>query len=141
METFLKGKKPYIIEFKRIGEMATGYISVAEIEEQIPFKIERVFWTYYTPESIMRGTHAHHNTQQVLIAVAGTITLHTELPDGTKDKFLLDSPDKGVYLPPYAWHEMHYSHNAVQLVLASTKYAKEDYIRDYEQFKKLKDHG
>ena len=136
MESFLKDAKPHIIEFKRIGEMATGYISVAEVEKEIPFKIERVFWTYFTPESIMRGTHAHHNTQQVLIAVAGIIKVNTELPDGTRHQFILDTPEKGVYIPPFAWHEMYYSHNAVQLVLASTKFHAEDYIRDYEQFKK-----
>ena len=141
METLLKKKRPYLIDFKRIGEMTTGYISVAEIEKEIPFDIKRVFWTYFTPESIQRGTHAHHQTEQVLIAVAGIIRVETELPNGTKDTFLLDTPNKGVYIPPYAWHDMYYSHNAVQLVLASTQFKVTDYIRDYEYFKTLKDHA
>jgi hypothetical protein len=49
--------------------------------------------------------------------------------------FVLDTPGKGVYVPPGAWHTMQYSHSAVQMVLASTLYEEKDYIRDYNDFK------
>lgn len=128
---------PHIIHFKQIGASDTGFISIAENNKQIPFSIQRVFWTYYTPQSLKRGTHAHHQTEQVLIAVNGTIEVETELPDGTKNLFSLNSPDIGVYIPPNAWHIMHYSHSAVQMVLASTLYDEKDYIRDYAHFKQI----
>lgn len=127
--------KPHIIEFPKLGESSIGYISVAENQKHIPFEIKRVFWTYYTPESIVRGRHSHHNTEQVLIAVAGKIIVHTELPDGELQTFVLDTPEKGVYVPPTAWHTMQYSHTAVQMVLASTVYNEKDYIRNYDDFK------
>ena len=130
--------KPHQIQFKKVGQPAVGYISIAEFEDVIPFVVKRTFWTYYTPENVIRGRHAHHQTEQVLIAVAGRITVRTESVSGEMHEFLLDSPDMGVYIPPDCWHTMQYSHNAVQMVFASTHYDEQDYIRDYETFQKLR---
>ena len=130
-------EKPHIIQFPKIGNSEIGFISIGEANKLIPFVIERVFWTYFTPQSLSRGRHAHRKTEQVLIAANGVINVSTELPDGTVQNFLLDNPDIGVYVPPNAWHVMNYSHAAVQLVMASSAYDEKDYIRDYDQFKTL----
>ncbi len=130
--------RPHIIEFPKLGEPTIGYISVSENYRQVPFEIKRIFWTYFTPESIVRGRHAHYVTEQVLVAVAGRIIVNTELANGELDAFIIDSPNKGVYVPPNAWHTMQYSHTAVQLVLASTEYNEKDYIRSFEEFKNRK---
>ncbi|MCU0416409.1 MAG: FdtA/QdtA family cupin domain-containing protein [Cytophagaceae bacterium] len=129
-------ERPHLITFPKLGESSIGYISVTEAESQVPFTINRVFWTYYTPESIVRGRHAHYQTEQVLVAVTGRIIITTEEPDGTIQVFNLESPNEGVYIPPNCWHTMQYSHTAVQLVFASTKYNESDYIRSYDDFKK-----
>jgi dTDP-4-dehydrorhamnose 3,5-epimerase-like enzyme len=128
---------PFVIEFSKIGDSSIGFISVVENKIPIPFEIKRVFWSYYTPESIVRGRHAHHKTEQILIAVSGRILVTTELSNGEINTFVLDSPNKGLYIPPAAWHTMQFSHNSVQLVLASTIYSESDYIRDYNEFKNL----
>lgn len=130
-------KAPYIIEFKKLGSSDIGFISVSENQGQIPFTVERLFWTYFTPEDIVRGKHAHYKTEQILIAVAGRIIVNIEMPNGEKQSFTLDKPNIGLYLPPHCWHTMQYSHSSVQLVLANTKYDEKDYIRDYDQFKKV----
>lgn len=130
-------KDPVIIQFPKIGDSSIGYISVTEQLISIPFEVKRIFWTYYTPESIVRGRHAHHVTEQVLIAVAGRITVTTELADGTIQTFRLEDPHVGLYVPPHAWHTMQYSHSAVQLVLASAAYTESDYIRNYNQFREV----
>ncbi|WP_426060737.1 sugar 3,4-ketoisomerase [Hymenobacter sp. B1770] len=126
---------PYLIKFPKLGAPEIGYISVTEQHRLVPFTIERIFWTYYTPESIVRGRHAHHNTEQVLIATAGRITVTTELANGSIQTFKLEDPNVGLYVPPHAWHTMQYSHSAVQLVLASQPYDEADYIREYEAFR------
>ncbi|WP_345117122.1 FdtA/QdtA family cupin domain-containing protein [Hymenobacter algoricola] len=110
---------------------------MSEPDGLVPFEVKRTFWTYFTPESIVRGRHAHHATEQVLIAVAGRIIVTMELPDGAISTFVLESPHVGVYIPPNAWHTMQYSHTAVQLVFASTPYQESDYIRDYSMFKQV----
>lgn len=125
---------PYIIEFDSIGSIEAGYISVAEEKRNIPFEIKRTYWTYYTPQNVSRGGHANIEKELVLIAVAGIIHVNIELQNGIKRSFNLNKPNQGLYLPKLCWHTMQYSHNAVQLVLASNHYSAADYIRDYSQF-------
>lgn len=129
--------KPKIINFSKIGLPSSGYISVAE-KETLPFEVKRIYWTYFTPEDVERGSHAHHQLEQIMVAVAGKIIVNTEMSDGSKEQFVLDSPNQGVYLPKYSWHVMQYSHNAVQMCIASMAYEEQDYIRHYEKFKSLK---
>lgn len=127
--------KPRVLSLPKLGAPDIGYITVLESGNYLPFTIARTFWTYYTPESIVRGRHAHYRTEQVLVALAGRIIVTTEQADGTLETFRLESPDTGLYVPPSVWHTMQYSHTAVQLVLASTTYEESDYIRDFEHFR------
>ncbi len=129
--------KPFLIEFPSIGKSEIGYISVAE-NTSLPFRVERVFWTYYTPQEIIRGRHAHHELEQILIAAAGSIRVQTESKEGEIGEFLLDKPSVGLYMPPDHWHTMQYSHSAVQLTLASMAFSEKDYIREYERFRNEK---
>lgn len=133
------GDKPHFIIFDKIGKPNLGYISVAENSENIPFEIQRVYWTYFTPQDITRGGHAHLELEQVIIAVSGVITFYIEDIDGNKSEFILDRPDKGLYIPKRIWRDIKFSHNAVLLCLASKKYKEDDYVRDYETFTELKD--
>ncbi|MDJ0364568.1 FdtA/QdtA family cupin domain-containing protein [Hymenobacter sp. H14-R3] len=128
---------PHLISFPKLGDPSIGYISVTEQQKLLPFEVQRIFWTYYTPESIVRGRHAHHVTEQVLVAAAGRIIVTTELADGCIELFRLEDPNVGLYVPPHAWHTMQYSHSAVQLVLASVPYQEADYIREYDEFKRV----
>lgn len=131
-------KNPYIIEFPKIGDESIGYISVTEFNNnQLPFEIKRVYWTYNTAEFILRGRHAHYNTEQILIAINGKILVTTELANSEIKVFTLDKPNIGLYIPPHVWHTMQYSVDAVQLVLASTHYDENDYIRSYNEFKRI----
>ena len=127
---------PFLIEFNKIGSLDLGFLSIAE-GEKIPFEIKRFFWTYQTPEEIVRGRHAHYNTEMILFAMSGRIIVNTEMPGGVKDSFILDRPNIGVYMPKLCWHTMLYQYNAVQLVVASTVYNESDYIRSYDEFLKM----
>lgn len=126
-----------MLDFETIGASSQGYIAVSEFEKHLSFVPKRLFWTYFTPHDIVRGGHAHHETEMVLVAVNGKIELKTESINGEKECFVLDNPAKGVFIPKMCWHTMQYSHNAVQLVIASTIFNEEDYIRSYELFQKM----
>ena len=128
--------KPYIIEFPKIGNSQLGYISVAE-NENLPFEVKRIYWTYYTPESVERGGHAHYELEQILVAVSGKIIVNTEIPGGEKDRFILETPNVGIYMPKFCWHIMQYSHNSTQMCIANMVYEENDYISDYDTFKKI----
>ncbi len=121
------------MEFPKIGNPSLGYISIAE-KENLPFIPKRIYWTYFTPEEVERGGHSHFDLHQILVAVAGSIVVTTEMLDGEKQEFLLDRPNIGVFIPKMCWRTMQYSHNAVQMCIASNEYDEKDYIRDYEEF-------
>lgn len=127
---------PKIIHFPKIGSPSLGYISMAE-NEDLPFEVKRIYWTYFTPEEVERGGHSHINLQQILVAVSGVILVKTEMPSGIQEEFILNSPDKGIFIPKFCWREMKYSHNAVQMCIASIEYDETDYIRSYHDFKKI----
>lgn len=127
---------PHLLTFEQLGAPDIGYISVSEnVLPPLPFSVRRVFWTYHTPDSILRGRHAHHTTEQVLIAVTGRILVTVEHADGRLEVFRLEKPQLGLYMPPSAWRTMQYAPGTVQLALASQPFSEEDYIRDYQGFK------
>jgi dTDP-4-dehydrorhamnose 3,5-epimerase-like enzyme len=129
-----KNNAPFLIDFPSNGSIDIGYIAIAENLTGMNFEFKRAFWAYYTPDSVVRGRHAHHETEMILIAVAGRIVVTTEMNDSKPEVFILEKPNQGLYLPKMCWHTMQYSHNAVQLVLATTLYDEKDYIRDYQTF-------
>jgi WxcM-like, C-terminal len=129
-------QQPRLIEFPKIGTTIEGYISIAE-KENLPFEVKRIYWTYFTPESVTRGGHAHINLEQILVAVSGKIIVTTQMPHQEEERFILESADRGIYIPNYCWRTMKYTHNSVQMCIANMAYEASDYIRDYEDFKKL----
>jgi mannose-6-phosphate isomerase-like protein (cupin superfamily) len=129
--------KPHLVEFPKIGNSQLGYISVAE-NQTLPFEVKRIYWTYYTPESVERGGHSHYELQQILVAMAGKIIVTVESLDGEINEFILENPNQGLYIPKNTWRTMKYTHSAVQMCIASEVYSEADYIRTYSEFKKIK---
>jgi len=127
---------PYLIELPKLGSLEIGFITPINTIGDLPFEIKRTFITYHTPDIIVRGRHAHYITEQILVAVKGKIVVNTETAEGELKSFLLDTPYKGVYIPPNVWHTMQYQKDAIQLVFASSQYDEKDYIREYDDFKK-----
>jgi dTDP-4-dehydrorhamnose 3,5-epimerase-like enzyme len=127
---------PHLIELSKIGSPSLGYITVGQ-NSALPFTIQRVYWTYFTPDSVIRGHHAHRDLEQLIFAVSGRIEFVLESTDGKAEKFVLDSPNVGLYIPRHYWRTIKFSHNAVLMCLASMEYKEDEYIRDYEEFKAL----
>ncbi|MFL5729500.1 MAG: sugar 3,4-ketoisomerase [Cytophagaceae bacterium] len=129
--------KPHLIEFQSFGSSDIGYLTVVESQKNIPFEIKRVFWSYYTPQMVTRGRHAHHKLEQILIPVSGKIVVTNEDLKGETTVHILENPHIGLYIPPMYWHVIQFSHSAVMMSLASMPFDEKDYIRDYEEFKKM----
>ena len=115
-----------------------GSLSFGQIEDHLPFLPRRYFIVYDVPSREVRGEHAHRRLEQFLVCVKGKCSLM--LDDGSARTVVnLDSPRVGVYIPPMVWGVQYaYTQDAVLLVLASDKYDADDYIRDYEEFLRLK---
>lgn len=129
----MKKDKPYIIDLPKIYD-PRGSLSFAQDYNQIPFEIKRVYWTYDVPAGETRGAHSHRQSQEVVIAVSGSFVVN--LFDGNETiSFELNRPFKGLYVPPGYWRTLdNFSTGSVCLVLTSTIYSEDDYIRDYDEF-------
>lgn len=122
-----------LIEFPKI-ENASGNLTFIENGRHIPFRIERVYYTYDVPGGAVRGGHAHKALRQVIVAMSGSFDV--VLDDGTeKRRFHLNRSYSGLYVCPMMWREIdNFSSGSVCLVLASAVYDESDYYRDYQSF-------
>ena len=114
-----------------------GNLSFIENNGHIPFEIKRTFWIYDVPGGESRGGHAYYETKEFIIALSGSFTV--VLDDGKERvEFHLNRSYYGLYIPRMIWREMiDFSTNSLALVLSSTSYSTDDYIRDYKEFKSL----
>lgn len=115
-----------------------GNLSIIEEFKNIPFKIERTYWIYDVPGGESRGGHAYRENQEFIVALSGSFDV--VLDDGREEKvFTLNRSYYGLYVPKGLWRQMrNFSTNSLALVLSSTQYDETDYIRDYQEFLKLK---
>ena len=132
--------KPRIIDLPKFLD-ARGNLSFIEQNNHIPFKIRRTYWLYDVPGGECRGGHAYKENQEFIVALSGSFDVI--LDDGsTKNVYTLNRSYYGLYVPKGLWREMeNFSTNALAMVLSSTDYDANDYIRDYDEFLMLKKNG
>ena len=118
-----------------------GNLSVIEEMKDIPFKVKRAYWIYDVPGGEARGGHAYRENQEFIVALSGSFDV--VLDDGKeKQTFHLNRSYYGLFVPKGIWREMdNFSTNSLALVLSSTKYDVDDYIRDYAESLNLKKNG
>lgn len=123
-------------EFPLISDLR-GNLTVGEFEKEIPFTPKRYFAVFDVPSKEVRGEHAHRECHQFLVCIKGSC--HVVADDGKqRQEFILDKPNKGIYLPPLVWGVQYkYSTDAVLMVFASDHYDSNDYIRNYSDFLKI----
>ncbi|NNC70788.1 MAG: WxcM-like domain-containing protein [Flavobacteriaceae bacterium] len=112
-----------------------GNLSYFESNNHIPFKIKRTYWIYDVPGGEIRGSHAFKEAKEFLVCLSGSFDVN--LYDGSDHKKIhLNRSYYGLYIPNKIWKTLdNFSTNAVTLVVASTMYDMDDYIRDVEEFK------
>ena len=112
-----------------------GSLSFFENSNQIPFDIKRTYWIYDVPGGESRGSHAFKESHEFIIALAGSFDVI--LNDGTGEiKYSLNRSYYGLYIPNMLWRRIeNFSTNSLALIVSSVPYDDLDYIRDFEEFK------
>ena len=120
---------------------ARGNLSFAEQNSHIPFEIQRTYWIYDVPGGESRGGHAFRENQEVVIALSGAFDVVVD--DGVERKtFRLERSYYGLYIPSGLWRSMeNFSTNSFALEFGSVAFSESDYVRDYDEFLKLKQNG
>ena len=116
-----------------------GSISPIHGGIDVPFQIKRVFYLYDVPGGESRGAHAHIECHQLLIAGSGSFEVLVD--DGLENHtYFLNRPHYGLHIPPGIWaSEINFSSGAICLVLASHGYDAGDYIRNYQEYLKMRE--
>ncbi len=128
---------PRLINLPRI-EDPRGNLSFLQNIDQIPFVTKRAFWTYDVPGGAKRGGHAYYTQEEIIIALSGSFDIVVSETNGKTRVYFLNRSFYGLYLPALTWRHMeNYSTNSVSLHLSSHFYQEQDYIRDFEEYKKI----
>ena len=129
-----------IIQFPDFGD-ERGKLVVVEGGIGIPFEIKRVFYIYESDSTVVRGQHANKDSEFVLINVSGESKVR--ITDGKEELIVeLNRPMMGLYIPKMIWKDMYdFSSDSVLLVLASTHYDGNEYVRNYDEYVKLINEG
>ena len=124
----------HIVELDKHHSDRKGNLTVVENGVTLPFNVKRVYYLYDVPGGECRGSHAHKELEQLIVAASGSFTV--TLDDGSDKRcFFLNRPYQGLYVKPGLWRDLvDFSSGAVAMVLASDVYKVEDYIRDYQEF-------
>lgn len=128
--------KSEIINLPKFSDLR-GNLSIIEEETHLPFLIKRVYWIYDVPGGEHRGGHAFRETEEMIIALSGSFDV--VLNDGdTESRFSLNRSYYGLLVPKMVWRRLeNFSTNSLALIVASTDYSEEDYIRDFRQFQNM----
>lgn len=129
-----------LIELPKIND-PRGNLSFFENNNQVPFEIKRTYWIYDVPGGEVRGSHAFKESHEMIVALSGSfdVVLH----DGENEvRFQLNRSYHGIYVPNMIWRRLeNFSTNSLALIVSNIGYDEKDYIRDFEEFKILKNEG
>lgn len=125
-----------LINLPRIDD-DRGNLSFIEEEKHIPFKIARTYWIYDVPGGEKRGGHAYKTLNEFIVALSGSFDV--KLDDGQQTfTYSLNRSSYGIFVPEMVWRSLeNFSTNALCMIVASDVYKPDDYIYDYNTFRKL----
>jgi len=130
--------KPGKVSLPRIYDPRGNLTFIQEGDNALPFEIKRVYWTYDVPAGEERGGHSHHVSEELLVAISGSFNVN--LFDGTEwHTFTLNRPFEALYIPAGYWRTLdNFSSGSVCMVMTSTQYSEDDYVREFDEFMKLR---
>jgi dTDP-4-dehydrorhamnose 3,5-epimerase-like enzyme len=123
-----------IIEFPKIND-ERGDLTFLQKDIGLPFEIKRVFWTYDLKTHSKRGGHAYKRQNEVISVVSGSANIIVTNKNGSKEEFILNQANKGIYIPANIWrHVENFATNTILLHISDSTYDENDYIRNIDEY-------
>lgn len=140
MSDYINTSGPRLINLPKFLD-DRGNLSFFEEDSHLLFRIRRTYWIYDVPGGEHRGGHAFRDTEELIVALSGSFDV--VINDGFKEwRFTLNRSYFGVYIPKMVWRLLeNFSTNSLALVVASTDFSENDYIRDFNEFRGLNKNG
>jgi len=133
----MSSTRPVIVELPKIFD-PRGNLSFIQDYAQVPFKIKRTYWIYDVPGGEIRHGHAFKKNIELIVALSGSFDVVTTDPDNSEHTFHLCRSYYGLVVPAGTWRRLdNFSTNSVALILSSELYDENDYIRDFDEYKKI----
>jgi len=132
--------------FIRNGNCGGSLVQFQEGSDEqnaLPFKIGKVLVSSDMNPNDTRGNHAHHETEEIVVALNGGCIFDLDDGKGNTDRVHLAASKNGetasaLLLYPHVWRTFHtFEPGTVLLVVANIKYNESDYIRDRKTFDQL----
>ncbi len=129
--------QPEIISLPKILD-ERGNLSFLEENNHVPFPIERIHWIYDVPGGQTRGGHAYKTGVEYIVALSGSFDVVVKTGE-KESRFHLNRSYFGLLVPALFWRHMeNFSTNSLALVISGNRYDPDDYIRNMEDLKKLR---
>ena len=111
-----------------------GALTVLELDSGVPFPVLRVFFVHDVTPGVDRGGHAHLETDQVVMASSGSLSVVVR--DGRDSRsWLLSGLKQALYIPRGLWIDLKdFSRGAVCTVLASNVYDPSTSLRTWKAY-------
>ncbi len=128
-------------------------------ENALPFEIGKVLVMSDIRTDDVRGNHAHHETEEILVALTGGCTVEVDDGRGRRESVRIGSGDsaqgtrnqqpatnnheetKALLLFPHVWRTMRdFEPGTTLMVVANIRYDEADYIRDRAEFEECSKH-
>lgn len=133
----MKQHLPELIDLPKFVD-PRGNLTFIEEMKHIPFKIRKVYWIYDVPGGQIRGGHAFREQEEFIVALSGSFDVVVNHGSATQ-RMHLNRSYFGLYMPSGLWRHMeNFSTNSVALVLSSTLYNENDYIRDFNDYLEMR---
>jgi UDP-2-acetamido-3-amino-2,3-dideoxy-glucuronate N-acetyltransferase len=129
-----------IKEFKLNNIKAPNFLMTPlELKDFVDFKVKRIY--FISGVRGKTGAHCHKKEEELFILIQGSCIACFDEDGKGIEEIRMEAPQKAIYVPAYTWHNFkNFSKDAILLAISSTNYNsnREDYIEDYEEFKKVK---
>ncbi len=120
-----------------INKDERGDLIAIQFKKHLNLIIERSFLVF-GKKNFIRGNHAHIKCNQFLCCISGRCEVECNDGENSCSQILCD-PSKILKIPNMIWSKQKYlSDNTILIVFCDLDYSEKDYIRDYENFIKLR---